>query len=74
MNNLATVLVALLDRFVKCGIQENWSDCIYLIILYDSDSITCFTSYTCYSSQSIRSLGHFLDMLDHIWPENGPKA
>jgi hypothetical protein len=65
MDNLPTVLVALLDTFSRFGIQKNCEDYIYLVISYDYGSITCLSKNICCSSQNIRSLGHVLDMLDH---------
>jgi hypothetical protein len=73
MDNLFTGLVALLDTFSRFGIQKYCKDYIYLVISYNSGSITCLIRYICCPSQNIRSLGHVLDMLDHIRYENGPK-
>jgi hypothetical protein len=74
MDKLPTVLVALLDTFNRFGIQTKCKDYIYPVISYDYGSITCLSRYICCRSQNIRSLGRVLDMLDHIWYENGLKT
>ena len=74
MDNLVTVPVALLDIFGRFGIQKYCKDYIYFVISYNSGSITRLIRYICCPSQNIRSLGHVLDMLDHIQHENGPKT
>ncbi len=74
MHNLVTVPVAPLDTFNRFGIQKYCKNCIYIRILYSSGSITCLPMYIYCPSQSIRSLGHVLGMLDGIWLENDPKA
>jgi hypothetical protein len=74
MDNLVAVLAAPLDAFGRFSLRKYCKDCIYIEILYDYGSITCFTMYIRCPYQNIRPLGHVLGMLDGNPLENGPKA
>jgi hypothetical protein len=74
MDNLIAVPVALLNTFGRFGLQKYCKDYIYLVISCNSGSVTCLSRYICCLTQKIRSLGHVLDILDHIQHENSPKT